>query len=83
MGCPLTDEDTDEEIAELIENSYNVFESYERLNISRQSIESSAGITTCYVSGAVIYTDDQSWPFEAPSCLIKRYKRYVLEHGNE
>jgi len=48
-----------------MESGYDVFESYERLNISRQSIESSAAVTTCYVSGAVIYTDDQSLPFEA------------------
>jgi hypothetical protein len=62
---------TEEEMAGYIESNYDdVFAGYERLNISSQSIESSAGITTCYVSGAVIYTGDQSLPFEAS--LVKK-----------
>ena len=57
---------TEEEIAGYIESNYDdVFAGYERLNINRWSGESSAGITTCYVSGAVIYTGDQSLPLEA------------------
>jgi hypothetical protein len=62
---------TEEEIAEYIESNYDdVFAGYERLNINRWSGESSAGITTCYVSGAVIYTGGQSLPFEAS--LVKK-----------
>ena len=66
MGCLLTDE----EIAEVIEGSYDVFAGYERLNLNSFEGESSAGITMCYVSGAVIYTGDQSLPFEAS--LVKQ-----------
>lgn len=57
---------TEEDIAEYIESSYDdVFAGYERLTISSRSGQSSGGITTCYVSGAIVYTGDQSLPFEA------------------
>ena len=57
---------TEEEIAEFVESNYDdVFAGYEHLNISSWESESSAGITTCDVSGAVIYTGDKSLPFEA------------------
>jgi len=56
---------TKEEIAGVIESRHNVFEGYERLTISSQDPESNGGITTCYVSGAAIYTVGQSLPFEA------------------
>jgi len=62
---------TEEEIAEDIESNYDgVFAGYERVTISSQSLKSSGGITTCYVSGAVIYTGGQSLPLEA--WLVKR-----------
>jgi hypothetical protein len=56
---------TEEEIAGLIESSYDVFAGYERLNINYWSGHSGGGTTTCYGSGAVIYTGDQSLPLEA------------------
>jgi len=56
---------TEEEIVEFIENSYDVFAGYERLNINQWNGQSGGGTTTCYVSGAVIYTGDQSLPLEA------------------
>lgn len=56
---------TEEEIAAFIEGSYDVFAGYERLNLNSFEGESSAGITMCYVIGAVIYTGDQSLPLEA------------------
>jgi hypothetical protein len=56
---------TEEEIAEFIESSYDLFAGYERLTINIWNGQSSGGTTTCYVSGAVIYTGDQSLPLEA------------------
>jgi len=55
---------TEEEIADLIENSHDVFAGYERLNINQWNIHSGGGITTCYGYGAVIYTGGQSLPLE-------------------
>ena len=56
---------TREEIAGVIESSYKIFEGYERLTISSQNPKSSGGITTCYVSGEVIYSSAPGCPFEA------------------
>ena len=56
---------TKEEIAGVIESSYKIFEGYERLTISSQNPKSSGGITTCYVSGGVIYSGAPGCPFEA------------------
>ena len=57
---------SEEELADYIESNYDdVFAGYERLNISGFQAQSSAGITLCDVSGAVIYTDGGSLPFEA------------------
>lgn len=56
---------SEEEIGELIENSYDVFAGYERLSLNRQSGESSGGIDSCYVSGDIIYAGDLSLPLEA------------------
>lgn len=65
-GCWSTQSATEEEIGEFIESNYDdLFAGYQGLTISSFEGESSAGITTCYVSGAVIYTGDQSLPFEA------------------
>ena len=48
---------TEEDIAEFIESNYDdVFASYERLTINQRIGQSVAGITTCYVSGWIIYT---------------------------
>jgi hypothetical protein len=56
---------TEEEIAEYIESYYDlVFAGYERLSINSWNIQSSGSVTTCYGSGAVIYTGDQSLPLE-------------------
>jgi len=60
---------TEEELAEFIEDHYDLFAGYERLNVSSFDGESSGGNTTCYMSGTVIYTGDQSLPFE--SWLVK------------
>ena len=65
-ACWSTQAASEEEIANLIESNYDhVFAGYERLNISGFEAQSSGGITTCYVSGAVVYTGDESLPFEA------------------
>jgi len=57
---------TEEDITEFIEDNYDdLFAGYESLTISGFEGDSSGGITTCYVSGAVIYTGHQSLPFEA------------------
>jgi hypothetical protein len=57
---------TEENIAEFIESSYNVFAGYERLTISDQETRSGAGgITEGDVSGAIIYTSDQRLPLKA------------------
>ncbi|HUX47941.1 MAG TPA: hypothetical protein VMV76_02005 [Dehalococcoidia bacterium] len=56
---------TKEEIAGLIERSYKVFASYERLAISSQNPKSSGGINSYHVKGDIIYTGNQGWPFEA------------------
>ncbi len=70
-ACWSTQSATEEDIAEFIEGNYDdLFAGYERLNISSYSGESSGGITTCDVSGAVIYTGDTSLPFEAS--LVKQ-----------
>jgi hypothetical protein len=70
-ACWSTQSVTAEEIAEFIENNYDdLFAGYESLTFGSFEGESSAGITTCYVSGAVIYTGDQSLPFEAS--LVKK-----------
>ena len=70
-ACWSTQSTTEEELTEFIENNYDyLFEGYESLTISSFEGESSGGITTCYVSGAVIYTGDKSWPFEA--LLVKK-----------
>jgi hypothetical protein len=65
-ACWSTQAASEEEIANLIEGNYDrVFAGYERLNISGFEARSSGGITRCDVSGAVIYTGDESLPFEA------------------
>jgi hypothetical protein len=69
-ACWSTQSATEEEIAEFIEGHYDLFAGYESLTISAYSGESSAGITTCEVGGAITYTGDQSLPFEAS--LVKQ-----------
>ena len=70
-ACWSTQSATEEEITEFIENNYDdLFAGYESSTISSFEGESSGGITTCDVSGAVIYTGDQSLPFEAS--LVKK-----------
>jgi hypothetical protein len=65
-ACWSTQGISEEDIADFIESNYDdVFAGYERLNISGFQAQSSAGITLCDVSGAVIYTDGESLPFEA------------------
>ena len=65
-ACWSTQSATEEEITEYIESYYyDLFAGYERLNISSCDGQSSGGITWCDVSGAVIYTGDESLPFEA------------------
>ena len=65
-ACCSTQGISEEDIADLIESNYDdVFAGYERLNISGFQAQSSAGITLCDVSGAVIYTDGESLPLEA------------------
>ena len=57
---------TEEEVGEFIESRYDdLFAGYESLTISGWNTEYVAGITTCYASGAIVYTGDQSLPFEA------------------
>ena len=56
---------TKKEITDFINNSYNVFESFERVATSSFEVSSSAGITEGYVSGAIVYTGDGRLPFEA------------------
>lgn len=70
-ACWSTQSATEEEIDEFIESNYDdVFAGYESLTISSYSGQSSAGITTCEVGGAITYTGDQSLPFEAS--LVKK-----------
>ena len=65
-ACWSTQGISEEDIADFIESNYDdVFAGYERLNISGFQAQSSAGITLCDVSGAVIYTDGESLPLEA------------------
>ena len=65
-ACWAPQSATEGEIADYIESNYDdLFAGYQSLTISSFQGQASAGITTCYVSGAVIYTDDQSLPFEA------------------
>jgi len=54
-----------EEIAGVIESSYEVFASYERLSINSQNPKSDGGIDSYYVKGDIIYTGKQSLPLEA------------------
>jgi len=57
---------TEENIAEFVESSYDVFAGYERLTISDQATRSGVGgITEVDVSGAIIYTGDQRLPLKA------------------
>jgi hypothetical protein len=53
------------ETAQFIENNYDAFTGYEHLNIDVWNGQSSGGVSTCYVSGAVIHTGAQSLPLEA------------------
>jgi hypothetical protein len=55
---------TKEEIAELIESSYDVFANYERLTIKKTEVDSS-GIPEAYVTGAITYTGGKKLPFKA------------------
>jgi hypothetical protein len=64
-ACCSPHSPTKEEIAGVIESSYGVFSSCKLVTITSQSPRSSGGINSCYVSGAVTYSDNQSWPFEA------------------
>jgi hypothetical protein len=59
---------TKEEIAELIENSYDVFANYERLTIKKTEVDSS-GIPEAYVTGAITYTGGKRLPFK--TSLVK------------
>jgi hypothetical protein len=56
---------TKEEIAGVIESSYDVFASCKLLTITSQSPQSRGRINTCYVNGVVTDSDNQSWPLEA------------------
>ena len=57
---------TEEEVDEYIESNYDdLFAGYESLTIGGWEMSSSGGITEVYVSGAIIYTGDQSLPFVA------------------
>lgn len=56
---------TKEEVSEFLDDNYALFEGFKDVSISSWSWESRAGITTGYVAGAIIYTDDTRWPFEA------------------
>jgi len=56
----------EENIAEFIESSYDVFAGYESLTISDQETRSGAGgISEGDVSGAIIYTDGKRLPLKA------------------
>jgi len=62
---------TEEDLAEFIENNYDdLFAGYESLTFGSFEGESSAGVTTCHVSGVVVYTGNQNLPFEAS--LVKK-----------
>lgn len=56
---------TKEEIAGVIESSYDAFSSSKLLTITSQSPGSSGGISTCHVHGTLTHSDNQSWPLEA------------------
>lgn len=56
---------TEEEIAGFVESNYDVFTGYERLSINNKNGQSSEGINSCYISGAIIYTRGQRLPLEA------------------
>jgi len=63
---------TEEEIAEFIESSYDdVFTGYERLTIHQRIGQSIAGITTCYVSGSIIYTGPGDPRLSFQASLVK------------
>jgi hypothetical protein len=65
-GCWSPHSVTEENIAEFIESSYDVFAGYEGLTISDQEIRSGVGgINEGDVSGAIIYTGDQRLPLKA------------------
>ena len=56
----------EEDLADYIENNYDyLFADYEDLTISSWEGQYVAGISSCDVSGAVIYTGGRSLPFEA------------------
>jgi len=64
-ACWCLQSATEEEITGFVESSYDVFAGYERLNISSKNGQSSGGIDSCYISGAIIYTGGQRLPLEA------------------
>jgi len=65
-ACWFPHSATEEDIAEFIENSYDVFAGYEGLTISDQETRSGVGgITEGDVSGDIIYTGDKRLPLKA------------------
>ena len=55
---------TEEEIADLMENSYDVFAGYERFNINEWYVHSGGDTTSCYASGVLIHSGGQSLSLE-------------------
>ena len=63
---------TEEEIAEFIESNYDdIFAGYERLTINQRIGQSIAGITTCDVSGWIIYTGPGDPRLSFQASLVK------------
>jgi hypothetical protein len=78
-ACCSTHGYSQEGIADYIESNYDrVFAGYERLNISGLAEVSSGGITSCDVSGVVIYTGDESLQFQAS--LVKSNDIWRITH---
>ena len=56
---------TKEEISDFINNNFDLFSGFKDVSINSWSLESSAGITRGYASGAIVYKGDTRLPFEA------------------
>jgi hypothetical protein len=64
-ACFSTQSVTKEDLTDLINNNYSIFADFEHVTTSSWEVESGAGITQGYVTGAIIYSEDIRLPFEA------------------
>ena len=64
-ACVSTQSGTKEDLTDFINSNYSLFADFERVTTGSWEVQSSAGITQGYVTGAIIYSEDRSLPFEA------------------